>query len=126
MPSASTGIGASDNLASSRPRRVRENLGPPPRLFAPRGPNTERQTEAAAEAAGNDDLGRRTLDAARQRKIRRDLAPQFQLAARIRIDRGALISARTACARILASSLAGKVSCEGTPIWKMAGPAVSS
>src|SRR5260370_753894 len=45
----------------------------------------ERQSEAAAEAARDDDPGRRTLDTARDGKIRGYFPPQFQLATRVRI-----------------------------------------
>ena len=42
------------------------------------------------------------------------------------VQSAALDSARTACERILANSFAGNVYCAGTPIWKIAGPAVNS
>ena len=48
---------------------------------------TERQPEAAAEAGGDDDLGGRTLDAVRDRKIAGYFPPQFRFAARVRIYR---------------------------------------
>ena len=51
-----------------------------------KGEHTKRQSEAAAEAAGDDDLRRRTLDTARDGKIRSYFPPQFQLATRVRID----------------------------------------
>ena len=89
--------------------------------------HTQRQSEAAAEAAGDDDLRGRTLDAPRDGKIGGYFPPQFQLAARVRIDRLARsIPRERPDERILAKSFAGKVSCAGTPIWKIAGPAVSS
>src|SRR4029079_12592921 len=55
--------------------------------FSPfKAEHTKRQSEAAAEAAGDDDLGGRTFDATRDGEICGYFPPQFQLAARVRID----------------------------------------
>ena len=55
--------------------------------FSPfKAEHTKRQSEAAAEAAGDDDLRGRTFDATRDGKICGYFPPQFQLAARVRID----------------------------------------
>ena len=86
-----------DALTIDRDRRERQSceLEPVPRerktrIFHPNFPpleveHTERQSEAAAEAAGDDDLGGRTFDAARDGEIGRYFPPQIRLAARVRI-----------------------------------------
>src|ERR1043165_101962 len=57
-----------------------------PDLLPIRTKNTEGQSKTAAETCGDDDLRGRTRDPARQRKVRCDLAPQFQLATRVRVQ----------------------------------------
>src|SRR5258706_9958654 len=56
-----------------------------PHLPPLKAEHMERQSEAAAEATRDDDPGRRTLDTARDGKIRGYFPPQFQLATRVRI-----------------------------------------
>src|ERR1700758_3954578 len=48
--------------------------------------HTERQPEAAAEAAGDDDLRGRAFDAARDGEIGGYFTPQIRLAARVRVQ----------------------------------------
>src|SRR5690242_4643435 len=45
----------------------------------------EREAESGVESAGNDDLGQRAIDAARNREVAGDLAPKLKLTAWIRI-----------------------------------------
>ena len=91
-----------------------------------RAKDTQRQAEPGAESPGDEDPGWRTIDAAGEGKIACDLPPQLELATRVGIEGGALASARTACARMRANNVAGKVSVAGTPILKNADPCVIS
>ena len=87
-----------DALTIDRDRRKRQSceLEPVPceretRILHPNFPpleaeHTERQPEAAAEAAGDDDLGRRTFDAGRDGEIGGYFPPQIRPAARVPVQ----------------------------------------